>query len=83
MEFLIRYYGYADILVEKSSVKVIQVSSDGDESESDGEPVTKKMKDGDGEPPQQRSSEGDGQPCQQRSSDGDGWQGDQNSRTTK
>ena len=48
------------------------MSSDGDESESDGEPVTKKMKDGDGEPPQQRSSEGDGQPCQQRSSDGDG-----------
>ena len=37
------WHGYADILVEKSSVKVLQVSSDGDEDESESdEPVTKK-----------------------------------------
>ena len=39
------WHGYADILVEKSSVKVVQVSSDGDKDESESdEPVAKKKK---------------------------------------
>jgi hypothetical protein len=62
------WHGYADILVEKSSVKVVQVSSDEDESD---ESVAKKMKDGDGEPGRQRSSDGDREPRQQRSPEGD------------